>query len=167
MKNRAPLLVALLGALLLVPLIAPATALAGTCPSDSGGVLEKTTYRVGERLDFYGTYTDFAAAGTTTIDFTRPADGATRHEKASNLADGEWIATVIFTSPSDVGAWNVRVVVTQNSGTSVCDDHFTLIHGIRRRHRSRRPPSTSTVAVPRRPRPDPRPPSRSGSRASA
>ncbi len=119
-------------AALVLPLAAallalPAVTDAGTCPADATGVLEKATYRLGDRLDFYGIYTDFADPGTVTITFTRPADGATRTFTAGNVADGSWMQTVVFSSRADLGTWRVHVDVVQTSGTSACDDRFTLL----------------------------------------
>jgi hypothetical protein len=126
-------------------MIRPDDARAGTCPT-SESVLEKLTYRVGERLDFYGNYTDFADPGAVTISFVRPADGLTRTAAGGNLPDGEWMSTVIFRSRNHVGAWRVRVVVEQTSGTSICEDRFTLVASA---GSNPTPPNTSTVDPPR------------------
>jgi len=108
-------------------LVRPPVAAAGTCPAAAAGVLEKTTYRLGERLDFCGICTDFADPGTVTITFGRPADGAARVFTAFNSADGGWDRTVDFSTGADVGAWRVRVDVVETSGTRVCDDRFALL----------------------------------------
>lgn len=89
-------------------------------------MLDKTSYRVGERLDFYGTFTDFGDPGTVTITFTKSGSGATRTFTAFNIADGSWMRDVTFTSRSDAGVWRVRVVVDQTSGTNTCNDSFRL-----------------------------------------
>jgi hypothetical protein len=125
--RRALLAAAILLPLAAAPLVRPPVADAGTCPADAAGVLEKATYRLGERLDFYGIYTDFADPGTVTITFRRAADGATRVFTAFNSADGSWDRTVVFTSSADIGAWRVHADVAETSGTKVCDDRFTLL----------------------------------------
>lgn len=125
MTRRAALLIALL--LPLATLVfGVSAASAGTCPTDPSGVLEKTSYRVGERLDFYGTFTDFADPGTVTITFTKSGSGATRTFTAFNIADGSWMRDVTFRSRADAGAWRVQVVVDQTSGTNTCNDSFRL-----------------------------------------
>jgi len=126
-RRRALLVAAFLLPVAAVLLVRPPVAAAGTCPADAAGVLEKTAYRLGERLDFYGIYTDFADPGTVTITFGRPAGGATRVFTAFNSADGSWDRTVVFTSRADIGAWRVRVDVVETSGTKVCVDRFTLV----------------------------------------
>jgi hypothetical protein len=143
-----------LAALLLLTML-PATADAGTCPTDAQGVLEKTRYRVGERLDFYGTYHDFADPGTVTITFTRPSDGATREFIAGNIADGSWMQTVRFPSNRDIGAWRVHVVVEQTDGRDECDDRFSIV------------PATAPGPIPTPPNTSTAPPAAKGSGSTA
>jgi hypothetical protein len=115
--------------LLLLAFAAPGAVAAATCPTDASGVLEKSTYQIGERIDFFGTFTDFGDPGTVTIRFDRPADGATRTYTAQNVADGSWFRNVVFRSRRDAGSWRVHIVVDQTSGRSTCDDRFTLTAG--------------------------------------
>jgi hypothetical protein len=115
----------LLGALLF-PMLAPGSALAGTCPALAGGVVDRDAYRLGELVDFYGTYHDFADPGTVTIEFKRTTDGATRSFTASNSADGSWYLRLTFDSVADIGRWNVAVVVSQTDGLDSCTDRVTI-----------------------------------------
>lgn len=122
MKHRSPLVqILLLIVLGHASLIAPIAVSAASC------VIVKSTYKVGELMDLYGHYSDFGDPGTVAIDFTRPADGATRSYVADNIADGSWMTNVTFTSSADIGTWQVHIVVTQTSGISTCDDQFKVV----------------------------------------
>ena len=127
----------LLGGLLL-PLLMPAPARAGTCPALDGGVVDKDAYRLGELIDFYGTYHDFANPGTVTITFERNTDGAARDYTAQNSPDGSWYLRLTPESSADVGRWNVTVVVSQTDALDTCTDLVTI------RSRSSMP-NTATV----------------------
>lgn len=127
----------LLGGLFL-PLLLPAPALAGTCPALDGGVVDKDAYRLGELIDFYGTYHDFANPGTVAITFERTTDGATRDYTAQNSPDGSWYLRLTPESSADVGRWKVTVVVSQTDALDTCTDLVTI------RSRSSMP-NTSTV----------------------
>jgi hypothetical protein len=140
MARRARLVVALLLPLALLLFAAPATS-GASCPT----LLPKDVYRLGETLSFFGSYTDFADPGTVTIVFTRPADGLTRRFTAFNNPDGAWLRDVTFTRRSDVGSWRVRVTEAQTSGTTVCDDRFTLVAGSTPGRPTITPPPTDTA----------------------
>lgn len=133
----------LLGALLL-PALAPSAALAGTCPALAPGVVDRDSYRLGQLVDFYGTYHDFADPGTVTIEFERLADGEVRTYNAFNSPDGSWDLRLTFDSAADIGRWNVTVVVSQTDGLETCTDRVTI--------RSRTTaPDTATVDLPLEP----------------
>jgi len=130
----------LLGGLIL-PLLLPAPALAGTCPALAGGVVDKDAYRLGELIDFYGTYHDFANPGTVAITFERTTDSATRDYTAQNSPDGSWYLQLTPESSADVGRWIVTVVVSQADALDTCADRVTI------RPRSSLP-NTSTTGTP-------------------
>jgi hypothetical protein len=111
---------------LLVPLLLPTPVLAGTCPALEGGVVDKDAYRLGELIDFYGTYHDFADPGTVTISWERTTDGATREYTAANSPDGSWYLRLTLDSPQDVGRWTVTVVVSQTDALDTCTDSVTI-----------------------------------------
>jgi hypothetical protein len=114
-------------AALLLPLLVPGSALAGGCPPGvPEGVVDKDVYRLGEIVDFFDSYHDFADPGTVTIAFERPSDGATREFTAYNGPDGTWYRQVTFDSAADVGDWNVTVVVDQTDALDTCTDGFTI-----------------------------------------
>jgi hypothetical protein len=116
---------ALLAALLL-PFAVPAGVAAGGCPTDPGGLVDRETYRIGELIQFFDSYTDFGDPGTVTIHFERPADGATLDYTAFNVADGTWVLDLQLDSSSFVGLWNVTVTVDQTSGITTCTDVVTI-----------------------------------------
>lgn len=117
---------ALLAAMLL-PLVAPGTALAGGCPPGvPEGVVDKDVYRLGEIVDFFDSYHDFADPGTVTITFERPSDGETREYIAFNGPDGTWYREVTFESAADIGRWSVTVVVDQTDALDTCTDSLTI-----------------------------------------
>jgi hypothetical protein len=122
---RRLLLVGRLFVPLLVPLLAPATAAAGTCPALDGGVVERDAYRVGQQVEFYGTYGDFANPGTVSITLERSSDATTRQLTAFNLPDGEWEYFLTFEA-ADVGTWSVTVVVDDNGAIDTCTDRFAV-----------------------------------------
>lgn len=111
---------------LLAPLLLPTPVLAGTCPALDGGVVDKDAYRLGELIDFYGTYHDFADPGTVTISWERTTDGATRQYQAANSPDGSWYLRLTLDSPEDVGRWTVTVVVAQTDALDTCTDEVTI-----------------------------------------
>lgn len=115
----------LLGAIPLL-LLAPAPAQAGTCPALPGGVVDRMSYRLGQTLDFWGTYHDFANPGTVTIEFVRASDGATRSFTAANSPDGSWYLMLTFDSEADLGLRRVTVVVTQNDAVDTCRDSVSI-----------------------------------------
>lgn len=116
--------------LLLAPLLAlflaPGSAIAGTCPAAAGDLVDKASYRLGELIDFYGTYNDFADPGKVTIQFERTTDGARRGFNASNSPDGSWYLRLTLNALTDVGRWNVTAVVTQTGTTDSCTDRLTI-----------------------------------------
>lgn len=112
---------ALLAALVLA-FAAPAGVAAGGCPTDPGGLVDRDTYRIGELIQFWNSYTDFGDPGTTIIRFERPADGATLEYTAANIADGTWFLDLRLDSNSFIGRWNVTVTVDQTSGFTTCTD---------------------------------------------
>jgi hypothetical protein len=116
---------ALLAALVL-SFAAPAGVTAGGCPTDPGGLVDRETYRIGELIQFFDSYTDFGDPGTVTIHFERPADGATLDYTAFNVADGTWVLDLQLDSSSFVGLWNVTVTVDQTSGITTCTDVVTI-----------------------------------------
>lgn len=101
---------------------APAGVAAGGCPTDPGGLVDRDTYRIGELIQFFDSYTDFGDPGTTTIHFERPTDSATLEYTAANIADGTWFLDLRLDSSSFVGRWNVTVTVDQTSGITTCTD---------------------------------------------
>ena len=105
---------------------APSTVAAGGCPTDPGGLVDRDTYRIGELIQFFDSYTDFGDPGTTTIHFERAADGAILDYTATNIADGTWFLDLRLDSPSFVGRWNVTVTVDQTSGIDTCTDVVTI-----------------------------------------
>jgi hypothetical protein len=112
---------------LLLPFLVPGAALAGGCPPGvPEGVVDKDVYRLGEIVDFFDSYHDFADPGTVTITFERPSDGATREFNAFNGPDGTWYRQVTFDTEADAGAWNVIVVVDQTGAHDTCTDRFTI-----------------------------------------
>ena len=118
---------------------APSTVAAGGCPTDPGALVDKDTYRIGELIQFFDSYTDFGDPGTTTIRFDRPADGAVLEYTATNIADGTWFLDLRLDSSSFVGRWNVTVTVDQTSGIDTCTDVVTI--------RALGAPSTDTIAA--------------------
>jgi hypothetical protein len=118
--------ISLLAALLL-PLLLPGAAQAGGCPPGvPEGVVDKDVYRLGEIVDFFDSYHDFADPGTVTITFERSEDGATREFTAFNGPDGTWYRQVTFDSAADVGRWDVTVVVDQTDALDTCTDTFIV-----------------------------------------
>jgi len=113
-------------AALLLSFAAPATVAGGGCPTDPGGLVDKETYRVGDLIQFFDSYTDFGDPGTTTIHFGRPADGAVLDYTAANIADGTWFVDLRLDSTTFIGRWNVTVTVDQTSGISTCTDVVTI-----------------------------------------
>ena len=116
----------LLLAALTLPLLVPTTVRAGTCPALEGGVVDRNAYRIGEVMDFFGTYHDFADPGTVTITFERVTDGAIREYTAFNSPDGSWYLMHKLEDPADVGRWSVTVVVTQTDAIDTCSDTVTI-----------------------------------------
>jgi hypothetical protein len=134
MPRRAALAVALLSLVLWLSASAAASVSAAgvipvTCPNGDASPLPHSSYRIGETIPFFGTYVDFGNPGTVTITFTR-ADGLTRTYQAFNVADGSWMRNVVFASRSFAGSWRLHIVVTQASGTDICDGRFTLLVAI-------------------------------------
>jgi hypothetical protein len=113
-------------AALVLPFVAPASVAAGGCPTDPGGLVDKDTYRIGELIQFFDSYTDFGDPGTTTIHFERPADGAVLDYTATNIADGTWFLDLRLDSTSFIGRWDVTVTVDQTSGIDTCTDTVTI-----------------------------------------
>ena len=114
----------LLGGLLL-PMLLPASALAGNCPAPEGAVVDRQRYRFGDMVEFFGTYHDFADPGTVTINFERSSDGAIREFTAFNMPDGAWIYHLTFDS-AFAGRWDVTVVVDQTGSIDTCRDRVTV-----------------------------------------
>jgi hypothetical protein len=114
----------LLGGLLL-PMLLPASALAGNCPAPEGAVVDKEHYRFGDKVEFFGTYHDFADPGTVTITFERSLDGDIREFTAFNMPDGAWIYQLTFDS-AFAGRWDVTVVVDQTGSIDTCRDRVTV-----------------------------------------
>jgi hypothetical protein len=127
-------------AALVLSFAAPSTVAAGGCPTDPGGLVDKDTYRIGELIQFFDSYTDFGDPGTTTIHFERPADGAVLDYTATNIADGTWFLDLRLDSSSFVGRWDVTVTVDQTSGIDTCTDVVTI--------RPLNAPGTDTIATP-------------------
>ena len=129
-------------AALLLPFLLPGAVSAGGCPPGvPEGVVEKDVYRLGEIVDFFDSYHDFADPGLVTITFERRSDGLTREFTAFNGPDGTWYRQITFDSASDAGRWDVTVVVDQTDALDTCTDTFTV--------RARTAvPNTSTVDVP-------------------
>jgi hypothetical protein len=114
-------------AALVLPLLIPGAAVAGGCPPGvPQGVVEKDVYRLGEIVDFFDSYHDFADPGTVTITFERLSDGATREFTANNGPDGTWYKQVTFDSAADAGEWTVTVVVDQTGALDTCTDRFRV-----------------------------------------
>jgi hypothetical protein len=113
-------------AALLLSFTAPAGVAAGGCPTDPGGLVDRDTYRIGDLIQFFDSYTDFGDPGTTTIHFERPADGSALEYTAANVADGTWFLDLRLDSSSFVGRWNVTVTVDQTSGITTCTDVVTI-----------------------------------------
>jgi hypothetical protein len=137
--------VLLLGAFvlpILLPILSPTPVLAGTCPALDEGVVDKDVYRLGELIDFYGNYHDFADPGTVTVVFERSSDGARRDFTAGNLPDGAWTLRFTFESPDDIGTWDVTVVVDQTGALDTCTDQVTI------RGRSGVPNTATAMAEP-------------------
>jgi len=122
-----PLVVGLLLGGFLVPALLPAPATAGTCPDLENGVVDRASYRLGEVIDFYGNYHDFADPGTVSIAFERESDGSTRQFTAYISPDGSWYLMLVFRDEADVGRWIVTVVVDQTSGRDTCTDRVTIV----------------------------------------
>lgn len=129
---------------LLLPLLLPTPVAAGTCPALEGGVVDKDAYRLGELIDFYGTYHDFADPGVVSVTFERTTDGAVREYTASNSPDGSWYLRFTLESSADLGRWVVTVVVDQTGSIDTCRDRVTI------RSRSGLP-NTTTVDPPAAP----------------
>jgi hypothetical protein len=132
-------------AALLLSFTAPAGVAAGGCPTDPGGLVDRDTYRIGDLIQFFDSYTDFGDPGTTTIHFERPADGSALEYTAANVADGTWFLDLRLDSSSFVGRWNVTVTVDQTSGITTCTDVVTI--------RPLNAPNTAAIA-PTNPPPD-------------
>ncbi len=114
-------------AALLLPLLLPGAVSAGGCPAGvPEGVVEKDVYGLGEIVDFFDSYHDFADPGTVTITFERRSDGLTREYTAFNGPDGTWYRQVTFDSAADAGQWDVTVVVDQTDALDTCTDTLTL-----------------------------------------
>ena len=113
-------------AALLVSFAVPGAVAAGSCPASTEGVVDKDTYRIGELIQFFDSYTDFGDPGTTTIHFERQSDGAVLDYTAANIADGTWFVNLELDSSSFVGRWDVTVTVDQTSGISTCTDVVTI-----------------------------------------
>jgi hypothetical protein len=114
-------------AALLLPLLVPGTAQAGGCPAGvAAGVVDKDTYRLGEVIDFFDSYHDFADPGTVTITFERTTDGATREFTANNGPDGTWYLMLTVDSAEDIGTWDVTVVVDQTDALDTCTDRVII-----------------------------------------
>ena len=113
-------------AALLASFAVPSGAAAGGCPTDPGGLVDRESYRIGELIQFFDSYTDFGDPGTVTIQFERPADGATLEYTATNIADGTWFLDLRLDSSSFIGRWNVTVTVDQTSGITTCKDVVTI-----------------------------------------
>ena len=92
-------------AALALSFVAPSAVAAGGCPTDPGGLVDKDSYRIGELIQFFDSYTDFGDPGTTTIRFERPADGAVLDYTATNIADGTWFLDLQLDSNSFIGRW--------------------------------------------------------------
>jgi hypothetical protein len=107
-------------------LLIPSQALAGTCPALAEGLVDKDSYRLGELIDFFGTYHDFADPGTVTITFVRPADGAKREYTANNSPDGSWYLRFTLDSGRDIGHWTVTAIVDQTGAHDTCTDRVTI-----------------------------------------
>ena len=120
MRRLLPL-AGLLGMLLLPP-----PALAGTCPALDEGLVDKDAYRLGELIDFFGTYHDFADPGTVTITFERFSDGAKREYTANNSPDGSWYLRFTLDTVDDVGRWKVTAIVDQTGAHDTCADRVTI-----------------------------------------
>jgi hypothetical protein len=129
---------------LLVAMLLPAPVAAGTCPALEGGVVDKASYRLGELIDFYGTYHDFADPGTVSITFERTTDGAVREYTANNSPDGSWYLRFTLESSADLGRWVVTAVVDQTGSLDTCRDRVTILprSGL---------PNTATVDTPAAP----------------
>lgn len=117
--------------------VAPGSVAAGGCPTDPGGLVDRDTYRIGELIQFFDSYTDFGDPGTVTIHFERPADGAVLDYTATNIADGTWFLDLRLDSSAFLGRWNVRVTVDQTSGIETCTDTVTI--------RARNAPDTASM----------------------
>jgi hypothetical protein len=113
-------------AVLALSYVAPSTVAAGGCPTDPGGLVDKDSYRIGELIQFFDSYTDFGDPGMTTIHFERPADGTVLDYTATNIADGTWFLDLRLDSSSFVGRWDVTVTVDQTSGIDTCTDVVTI-----------------------------------------
>ena len=113
-------------ATLVLAFAVPGSVAAGGCPADPGALVEKDTYRVGELIQFFDSYTDFGDPGTTTIHFERQTDGTVLEYTAANIADGTWFVNLELDSSSFVGRWNVTVTVVQTSGIATCTDVVTI-----------------------------------------
>lgn len=113
-------------AALLLSFAAPPSVDAGGCPTDPGGLVDRDTYRIGDLIQFFDSYTDFGDPGTTTIHFERPADGAVLEYTAANIADGTWFLDLRLDSSEFVGLWDVTVTVDQTSGITTCTDVVTI-----------------------------------------
>lgn len=129
-------------AALLLPFGVPGAAQAGGCPPGvPEGVVDRDVYRLGEIVDFFDSYHDFADPGTVTITFERPSDGETRKFTAFNGPDGTWYQQITFDSAADVGRWYVTVVVDQTDGLDTCKDRVTI------RGRIGVPPTDTEIVV--------------------
>jgi hypothetical protein len=132
----------LIAALLLMPFVIPSAVQAGGCPPGvEAGVVDKDSYRLGEVIDFFDSYHDFADPGTVTITFERTTDGATRAFTANNGPDGTWYLMLTFDSAEDVGSWDVTVVVDQTDALDTCTDRVTI------RGRTRLPPTDTDMVA--------------------
>lgn len=122
---------------LLVTLAAPSTVLAGDCPASlPSGVIDEDQYRVGQTIEFFGNYLDFADPGTVSITFERTTDDEVRSFQAFNSPDGAWYL-MLELDGTLAGSWAVTVVVEQTGATDTCTDEVTIT-GVR-------PPNTDTV----------------------
>lgn len=128
-------------AVLLLSLLAPTPALAGDCPASlPTGVVERERYQLGDTIEFFGNFTDFADPGTVTITLTPSGGGQPKVFEAFRSPDGAWYLFLELEGSEFLGRWSVTVVVEQTSSTDTCTDAFEV--------RGPRPPGTDVAAGP-------------------